>query len=549
MLPAASRNASRAHQGDKHGTIGWSAAVGAILGTRSEETMDGRIISGGRALGQQELFARAARAASGFDSLGIGENGAVAMVLRNDFAFFEAAMGAALVGAYAVPVNWHFKADEAGYIIADCGAKAVVVHADLLPQIEDGIPAGVDVFVVPTPPEIRAAYGIPESAGRVPPGKTAWSEWIARHEPWSQPPRAARTNMIYTSGTTGRPKGVRRQPATPEMQAAMARMVSRIFDIRPGEGIRTVVTGPVYHSAPNLYALSAARDGGLVILQPRFDAEELLQLVDQHRITHLHMVPTMFVRLLKLPQDVRRKYDLSSLKFVVHAAAPCSPAVKKEMIEWWGPIINEYYGGTETGGAVFHTGPEALKKPGTVGRPIEGATVKIFDASGKTLGPGEIGEVFLRIGGFPDFTYNGMDEKRREVERAGLITCGDVGYIDEDGYLFLCDRVRDMVISGGVNIYPAEIEGVLVTMPGVADCAVFGIPDEEYGEQLCAHVQPQDGARLTAEDVRSFLRGHMANYKVPKVVEFASELPREDSGKIFKRKLRAPYWEKTGRQI
>jgi long-chain acyl-CoA synthetase len=500
--------------------------------------MDGAILSGARRLTQSTLFERAARAASGFDSLGIAENDAVALVLRNDFAFFEAAMGASLLGAYAVPVNWHFKVDEAGYVIQDCGAKAVVVHADLLPQIRDGIPPGTSVFVVPTPPEIRDAYGIAADAGAMP-----------AKPPWTQPPRATRTNMIYTSGTTGRPKGVRRQPATREMQATMTAMVSRIFDIRPGEGIRTVVTGPVYHSAPNLYALYAARDGGLVILQPRFDAEDLLRQIEQHRITHLHMVPTMFVRLLKLPAEVRHRYNLSSLRFVTHAAAPCPPDVKRQMIEWWGPVINEYYGGTETGGAVFHTSAEALRKPGTVGRPIDGAVVKIFDTAGKELPPGEVGEVYIRIRGFPDFTYHGMDDKRREVERDGLITCGDVGYVDAEGYLFLCDRVRDMVISGGTNIYPAEIEAVLIGMPGVQDCAVFGIPDEEYGESLAACIELQEGATLTADAVRAWLRERIAAYKVPQMVRFERSLPREDSGKIFKRKLRAPYWEKAGRQI
>jgi len=511
--------------------------------------MDGLILSGARRLTQSTLFERAARAASGFHSLAIAENDAVALVLRNDFAFFEAAMGAGLLGAYAVPVNWHFKVDEASYIIRDCGAKALVVHADLLPQIRDGIPPGTSVFIVPTPPELRDAYGIAADACAVPPDAVSWDAWVASQPRWTDPPRATRTNMIYTSGTTGRPKGVRRQPATPEMQATMTAMVSRIFDIRPGEGIRTVVTGPVYHSAPNLYALYAVRDGGLVILQPRFEAEDLLRQIERHRITHLHMVATMFVRLLKLPPEVRRRYDLSSLRFVTHAAAPCPPDVKRQMIEWWGPVINEYYGGTETGGAVFHTSAEALRKPGTVGRPIDGAVVKIFDSAGKELGPGEIGEVYIRIGGFPDFTYHGMDDKRREVERAGLITCGDVGYVDADGYLFLCDRVRDMVISAGVNIYPAEIEGVLIGMPGVQDCAVFGIPDEEFGESLAAYVEPQEGATLTADAVQAWLRERIAAYKVPKLVRFERGLPREDSGKIFKRKLRAPYWEKAGRQI
>jgi long-chain acyl-CoA synthetase len=313
--------------------------------------------------------------------------------------------------------------------------------------------------------------------------------------------------------------------------------------------MRTVITGPVYHSAPNAYALAAARDGGLVVLQPRFDAEELLQLIERHQITHLHMVPTMFVRLLQLPDTVKRRYDLSSLRFVVHAAAPCPPDVKRQMIDWWGPVINEYYGGTETGGVVFHTAEEALRKPGTVGRPIDTAVVKIFGPEGSELGPNEIGEVYMRLPGAPDFTYTGMEQARREVERDGLITCGDVGYLDSDGYLFLCDRQRDMVISGGVNIYPAEIEAVLIGAPGVRDCAVFGIPDAEYGEALCAFIETRDGAQVTAEDIRAFLRPHLAGYKIPKTIEFRDALPREDSGKIFKRKLREPYWEATGRRI
>jgi long-chain acyl-CoA synthetase len=305
----------------------------------------------------------------------------------------------------------------------------------------------------------------------------------------------------------------------------------------------------MYHSAPNAYGLWAAKNGGLAVLQPRFDPEDLLQLIERYRITHLHMVPTMFVRLLKLPDETKRKYDLSSLEFVVHAAAPCAPEVKRRMIEWWGPVINEYYGATETGCVVFHTSEEALQKPGTVGRPIKGGIVRIYDGKGTLLGPNQVGEVYLRVEGFPDFTYNGLDQERREIGRDGLVTVGDIGYVDEDGYVFLCDRSRDMVISGGVNIYPAEIEAVLIGMPGVHDCAVFGIPDEEYGESLCACVQTDHGTSLSATDVHEFLAQKLAHYKVPKRIEFRTELPREDSGKIFKRRLRAPYWEKVGRQI
>jgi len=511
--------------------------------------MEGKVVSGDRSISQAELMANAARAAGGFDRLGLGANDTVAMMLRNDFAFFEAVFGAGLIGAYSTPINWHYKADEAGYIVRDCDAKVLVVHADLLPQIQGSIPEGVHVLVVPTPPEIQSAYRIPADQAAVPAGHTYWEAWLAEQPLWREPPPALRTNIIYTSGTTGRPKGVRREPATLEMAAQIDRMVSTIFDVRPGEERRTVVTGPVYHSAPNLYAIMNVRDGGLTILQPRFDPEELLQMIERHRITHLHMVPTMFVRLLKLPKEVRERYDLSSLKFVVHAAAPCAPEVKRQMIEWWGPVINEYYGGTETGGAVFHTAEEALRKPGTVGRAIAGAVVRVYDEQGRPLPPGEVGEIYLRISNWPDFTYHKQDELRRECEHDGLITCGDVGWLDEEGYLFISDRKKDMVISGGVNIYPAEIESVLITMPGVADCGIFGIPDEEFGEALCAFVQPQPGTELGADQVRSWLRQHMANYKVPKVVEFRSELPREDSGKIFKRKLREPYWADVGRRI
>jgi long-chain acyl-CoA synthetase len=276
----------------------------------------------------------------------------------------------------------------------------------------------------------------------------------------------------------------------------------------------------------------------------------MLAMIERHRITHMHIVPTMFVRLLKLPEAVKRKYDLSSLRNVVHGAAPCPRDVKLAMIDWWGPVINEYYGSTETGIAVWLSAADALRKPGSVGRILPGCTVKAFGDDGRELPPGEIGELYIRAPYIPDFTYNKLDDKRREVARGELVTVGDVGYVDAEGFVYLCDRKRDMVISGGVNIYPAEIEAVLIGMPGVKDCAVFGIPDDEFGESLCAYIEPDDMAAAPSPDaVRSFLAQHVAKYKVPKIVEVVSSLPREDSGKIFKRKLRAPYWEKAGRSI
>ena len=508
------------------------------------------LISGDRRIAQDALMEKARRAATGFADLGIGDGDTVALFLRNDFAFFEAAYAATLLGAYAVPINWHLKAEEAGYIIRDSAARALVIHADLLPAIAAAIPDEVTLFVVPTPPEIAAGYRIEPAETMVPPGHTAWDQWLARHPEWLEPARADRPSMIYTSGTTGRPKGVRREPWIGD--AAIARrneLIDMWFGLNPAQPPRTVITGPMYHVVPNHYGLFALQCGGLLVLQPRFDAEELLAMIERHCITHVHLVPTMFVRLLRLPDAVRARYDTTSLEFVSHGAAPCPPDIKRRMIEWWGPVINEYYGATESGAVCCHSSQEALRKPGTVGRAIGGGVIRIYDEEGNEQPVGEIGEIYLRLDVWPDFTYNNLDHKRGEIERDGLITIGDMGYLDEDGYLFLVDRVNDMVISGGVNIYPAEIEAVLIDMPGVHDCAVFGIPDEEYGEQLCAYIEPIDGDPLDVEGVRAYLRERIANYKVPKTVEFQADLPREDSGKIFKRRLREPYWRDAGRNI
>jgi long-chain acyl-CoA synthetase len=253
----------------------------------------------------------------------------------------------------------------------------------------------------------------------------------------------------------------------------------------------------------------------------------------------------MFVRLLRLPEATRRRYDLGSLEWLVHGAAPCPPEVKRAMIEWLGPRIYDYYGATELGPITRVSAAEWLERPGTLGRAVPGAEIRIYDAEGRRLGPGEPGEIYARNASYPDFTYHNLPERRAEVGRDGLVTCGDIGDLDADGYLFLSDRECDMVISGGVNIYPAEIEAALALMPGVADSAVFGIPDAEFGEAVCAHVQPLPGSAVDADAVRAFLRERIAGYKVPKVVEIAPALPREESGKIMKRKLREPYWAGT----
>jgi long-chain acyl-CoA synthetase len=340
---------------------------------------------------------------------------------------------------------------------------------------------------------------------------------------------------------------VRRAPATAAQITAGDTVRRLVYSFRPG--MRTVTCCPLYHSAPNLYTARSLGYADLIVLQPRFDPEVLLQVIAAERISHLFLTPTNFVRLLKLPEARRRRYDVSSLEAVIHAGAPCPPAVKRAMIEWFGPVINEFYGSTESGPVTFCSSEEWLARPGTVGGPVPGATIRAYRDDGTPCGVGEPGELFMRLASYPDFTYHGQSEARGEIERDGLITSGDIGYFDAEGYLFICDRKRDMVISGGVNIYPAEIESVLVTMPGVGDGVVFGIPDEEFGEALMALVEPMPGSVVEPEAVQAFLRRHLADYKVPRRVEMREALPREDTGKIFKRKLRAPYWTAAGRAV
>jgi long-chain acyl-CoA synthetase len=513
----------------------------------------GEIWLGERCVPSTELQRRAAQAAAGFASLGVGPGDGVALYFRNDFLYFEASLATGMLGAYAVAVNWHYAPDEARYLFEDSGVKVLVIHADLLAPIRAAIPDSVTVLVVPTPDEVRAAYGLADSACEIAPGSLNWDDWRSTFAPREGPPAQMPTAIIYTSGTTGRPKGVRRPTATPEQSEAIARMLAQSYGFTPylekPEEIVTAIVGPIYHSAPNAHASFAFRIGANIAITPRFDPEGLLALIESRRITHLNMVPIMFNRLLKLPKEVREKYDLSSLKFVAHAAAPVSPQIKRAMIEWWGPIINEYYGSTEMGNVTFCTAEEWLAHPGTVGRTMPGAEVRVIDEEGKALPPRAVGEVIGRNQGMSDFTYQNDHAKRLRMEKQGLITPGDVGYFDEDGFLYLCDRMNDMIISGGVNIYPAEIEAELHKMPEVADCAVFGVPDDDFGEAVCAVVQPQPGAALGEGDVKSYLRAHVAGYKVPKTVAFSETLPREDSGKIFKRKLREPYWAGTGRSI
>jgi len=454
-------------------------------------------------------------------------------MLRNDFPFFTATLAAAMVEAVATPINWHFTADEAAYILGDSGAKVLVVHADIWRNIATDMPKdvmkGITVITVTTPAEIAEAYKIPKAECTGPANTLDWRSWIDAQPEWQGAPPQPQSAMIYTSGTTGRPKGVRRLgPVTVTRKGNHDAFV---------EGSRFLLTAPMYHSAPNRAAISTFHVGGDIVLAPRFGAEDTLKLIEQHRISHSFMVPTMLIRLLKLPAETRAKYDVSPLRHVVHAGAPCPPEVKRAIIEWWGPVLYEYYGGTETGAVTYCTSAEALSHPGTVGRAVQDATVKIFDEHGIECPTGEIGEIYCRLHTLPDFTYQGQDQERKDIEIDGLITCGDIGYLDEDGYLYISDRKKDMVIAGGVNIYPAQVEAAIIDYKGIRDCAVFGLPHAELGEFVVAAVQPEPGVSLDTTQLKEFLGKKIAVYMVPREIFVMEELPRDDSGKIFKRKL------------
>jgi long-chain acyl-CoA synthetase len=482
-----------------------------------------------------EIHERAARIAGGLAALGVGHGDRVALVLRNSIEFIEVTLAAGVAGASPVPVNWHWRGEELAYLIDDSGSKVVFAHSDFAPVVRQAAPAGVHVIEVAQPGETAAEA--PEL-----------EDWLSHQQPLASDGGLPRYGIIYTSGTTGRPKGVIRKPMSADDLIYLAAALLPRLGLASGE--RTLIPAPMYHTAPNVVATTAAALGLDMTIMTSFDAEEMLALIEKHRVQQVQMVPTMFVRLLKLPAEVRSRYDLSSLTKVIHAAAPCPVNVKRQMIDWLGPIVEEYYGGTETGPVVWCDSQQWLAHPGTVGAPVDDAQIRIVGPDGTELPPGEVGVVYVKTPHWwPEFTYLGDDEKRRAMELEGFVTVGDMGSLDADGYLYLSDRASDMVISGGVNIYPAEIEAVLLDLPGVRDCAVFGIPDEDFGEALAAHIELEPGATLTEDDVRAHVHRTLAGYKTPKVVAFTGSLPREDTGKLFKRTLRAPYWAGTGRSI
>jgi long-chain acyl-CoA synthetase len=493
----------------------------------------------GREVRAGELLASSNQLVHGLRDLGLRPGDVVAMVLPNSVEVLELYLAVLQAGWYLVPVNFHLVGPEIAYIVQDCEAKVLVTHE----RFADIATAAADE--IDFPKEGRFAVGNVAGFRRY--------EELKDGRPTTLPEdRTTGAVMNYTSGTTGQPKGVRRKlpGVPPEAMAIGFGGMLLLFGLQPHDDNVHICGSPLYHTAVLVFAGGALHMGFSVVLMDKWTAESMLELIDRYRVTNSHMVPTQFHRLLALPDDVKAKYDVSSLRHMVHAAAPCPPDVKRRMIEWWGPVIDEYYAASEGGGTIVRS-EEWLEHPGTVGRAWPNAEIVVLDDDGKELGRNEVGTVYMHMASV-DFEYF-KDKDKTERSRVGkFFTVGDVGYLDDDGWLFLRDRKADMIISGGANIYPAEIESVLLMHPKIGDAAVFGIPHEDWGEEVKAVVEPEAGVEASpqlAAEILTFCSDKLAKFKTPKSIDFIDEMPRDPNGKLYKRKLRDPYWEGRARAI
>jgi long-chain acyl-CoA synthetase len=487
-----------------------------------------------------ELLASCNQVVHGLRAMGLEQGDAVAMLLPNSREVFDLFLAVSQAGFYLIPINWHLVGPEIAYILSDCEAKVFVTHA----RFADTATAAADEIDFPA--EGRFAVG-----GDIP-GFRAYEELTAG-QPTSMPDnRTTGLVMNYTSGTTGRPKGVRRSlpGVDPETGGNGFGGMLYMFGLQPFDDNVHIVGSPLYHTAVLVFAGSAIHIGHTLVVMDKWAPEDMLRLIDKYRVTNTHMVPTQFVRLLGVPDDAKAKYAVSSLRHMVHAAAPCPPDVKRQMIEWWGPVIDEYYAASEGGGTIVFAN-EWLEHPGTVGRAWPISEIAILDDDGNELPTGQIGTVYMHMM-TGNFEYFKDKDKTEKSFKGKFFTVGDVGFLDDDGWLFLSDRKTDMIISGGANIYPAEIESELIMHPKVADVAVFGIPHDDWGEEVKAVVEPIDpnagGPELEAE-ILTWCKDRLAKYKTPKSIDFTNEMPRDPNGKLYKRKLRDPYWEGRERAI
>lgn len=491
--------------------------------------------------------ARARRLATILREHDVGEDDAIGVLLRNDTLYIEVIEACRYVGAYYVPLNWHAAPSEVQLILQDAKAKLMIGHSDLTSAMTPAAGINLPVLAAATPDIVQKAYRVD---AKIADGQVDLDALMAEATEIETGPLRFRGMLAYTSGSTGRPKGIRREvdPDAPDTFENYKGLAAGVLQLTPGD--RFYTAAPLYHSAPN--ALSsfcmAAGNVGLYI-SPKFDPEQFLADIERFAITHCYIVPTMMVRLLKLPAEIREKYDVSTLRFGISTGSAWPRDVKQAMIDWFGPIFYESYGASEIGFMTLISSQDAQRKPGSVGQVLPGGSIKILDDDQNELPAGQAGSIYVYLPQFGDFTYSNTDGDLKGQRYGQHATVGDIGYLDEEDFLFISDRKKDMIISGGANIFPAEIEAALIEMPEVFDCAVFGAPDPEFGEKVIAAVQCAPGAELSADAVYAFLSSRIAKFKIPRIVDFHDELPREDSGKIFKQRLRAPYWENTGRQI
>ncbi len=481
-----------------------------------------------------QLLGRTNQVVHGLRALGLESGDVVATLLPNGVEVFELYLAALQAGWYLVPINHHLIAPEVAYILKDSDAKAFVTHERFAEVAADAAGrAGLNQ---------KHTFAIGVISG--------FESYAAMRDAQSSrdpDDRAIGDVMNYTSGTTGNPKGVFRKlsGATPEEAALGLSGILFLFGIQPDDPDVHIVGSPLYHTAVIRYSGASIHLLHTVVLMDKWVPEEMLRLIEKYKVTSSHMVPTQFHRLLALPEETRSRYDLSSLEHMIHAAAPCPVDVKYKMIEWWGNAIDEYYAASEGGGTLV-TAEEWLRKPGTVGRAWPISEIAIFDDAGVRIEePNVIGTVYMSMQ-TGEFEYHKDQAKTRDNRIGKFFTVGDMGLIDEDGYLFLRDRKIDMIISGGANIYPAEIENVLLGFPKIGDVAVFGIPHDDWGEEIKAVVEPAEGVEPTpelAEEILEYCATRLAKFKTPKSIDFTDAMPRDPNGKLYKRKLRDPYWE------
>lgn len=488
-----------------------------------------------------ELDAAANRLSRLFHAAGLQPGDHVALCMENHPRYLEVLWGCHYAGLIYTAASSRLTSHELTYILNDCGARVFITSKYKADQAQE--------IVADTPKvELRLMLD-----GTVP-GYESYETAVEAHSPEPLPNRVAGTDMLYSSGTTGQPKGVlpafQPQPLE-ETPGPIMGLLQMLFNM--DDTAVYLSPAPLYHAAPLRFCMAAHRLGATVVVMEHFDAEHYLADVERFKVTHSQVVPTMFVRMLKLPDEVRNRYDVSTLQGVLHAAAPCPIPVKRQMIEWWGPIIHEYYAGTEGNGFVYCNSEMWLSHPGTVGMPL-GCTVHIVGEDGEELPAYESGTIYFEGGATFEY-HNDPDKTKSSRHPKGWTTLGDVGYLDADGFLYLTDRKAYMIISGGVNIYPQEAENVLVTHPKVVDVAVFGVPNEDFGEEVKAVVHPvempstpEEAAALEKELI-AFCRAELADIKCPRSVDFRPELPRHPTGKLYKRLLKDEYWKDAGRSI